>query len=81
MKLEHTEFARGALIERPQIVELILDGASKTQARGKRGWATASPDLNTAPIIWCDESDEDFRLLDRAAAHWAMLSDAHGPLR
>jgi DNA-binding PucR family transcriptional regulator len=68
MKLEHNEFVRGAVVERRRIVELILEGDSISHKRAEARLGYGLSGSHTAAIIWCDESDDDLRLLDRAAA-------------
>ena len=75
MKLEHNELARGAVVERRKIVELILDGDSINHQRAEARLGYGLSGAHTAAIIWCDDADCDYRLLDQAAA---ALSHAVG---
>jgi DNA-binding PucR family transcriptional regulator len=68
MKLEHTELAQGAIVERRKIVEFILDGESMNHKRAEARLGYALSGSHTAAILWCDEADGDSRLLDRTVA-------------
>lgn len=80
MKLEHNELAQGALAERRKIVEFILDPDSTNhkRAEARLGYALSGP--HTAAIIWCDEADDEYRLLDRAAAAFSHAVGCAQPL-
>jgi DNA-binding PucR family transcriptional regulator len=75
MKLEHNELARGAVVERRKIVELILEGDSINHQRAEARLGYGLSGTHTAAIIWCDDADCDYRQLDQAAA---ALSHAVG---
>ncbi|OBI83233.1 Rv1453 family transcriptional regulator [Mycobacterium asiaticum] len=68
MKLEHSELAQGALIERRKIVEFILarEPVNHKRAEVRLGYTLAGS--HTAAVIWCDESDDEYRMLDRTTA-------------
>ncbi|OBK14271.1 PucR family transcriptional regulator [Mycobacterium asiaticum] len=68
MKLEHTELAQGALIERRKIVEFILARESMNHKRAEARLGYSLAGSHTAAVIWCDESDDEYRMLDRITA-------------
>lgn len=68
MKLEHTELAQGALIERRKIVEFILARESMNHKRAEARLGYSLAGSHTAAVIWCDESDDEYRMLDRTTA-------------
>lgn len=78
MKLEHHELAQGVLIERRKIVELILDGDSTHHSRAEARLGYGLSGSHTAAVIWCDEYEDEYHLLDQAAEE---LGHALGCLR
>lgn len=80
MKLEHNEFAQGAVVERRKIVEFILDGDSMNHKRAESRLGYALSGSHVAAIVWCDESDDDYRALDRTVAAFANALECSQPL-
>ncbi|GAB3026288.1 hypothetical protein MBOU_29930 [Mycobacterium bourgelatii] len=75
MQLEHHELAQGVLVERRKIVELILDGDSMHHSRAEARLGYALSGRHTAAVIWCDQYEDEYHLLDRMAEE---LSQAVG---
>lgn len=80
LKLEHSELAQGAVVERRKIVEAILRGDSinHNRAEGRLGYPLSGS--HTAAIIWYDEYDDDYRLLDRASDAFSQAVGCTRPL-
>ncbi|OBK15880.1 Rv1453 family transcriptional regulator [Mycobacterium asiaticum] len=68
MKLEHNELAQGVLVERRKIVDSILAGESINHQRAEVRLGYSLAGSHTAAVIWCDESDDEYHVLDRTTA-------------
>lgn len=80
MKLEHNELAQGVIVERRKIVELILDGDSMHHSRAEARLGYALSGSHTAAILWCDEYEDEYHLLDRAAEELCQAVGCSRPL-
>ncbi|ODQ99969.1 transcriptional regulator [Mycobacterium intermedium] len=80
MQLEHHELAQSVLVERRKIVELILDGDSMQHSRAEARLGYALSGRHTAAIIWCDEHEHDYHLLDRVAEELGQVVGSPRPL-
>jgi DNA-binding PucR family transcriptional regulator len=80
LKLEHSELAQGVVVECRKIVEAILRGDSINHKRAEARLGYGLSGSHTAAIIWYDEYDDDYRLLDRAAEAFSTAVGCVRPL-